>query len=81
MKRSLGIDGCGIVIIDKPHNPKILTPDFLKNSSLVPIDWELAQPQIWKKTACRVVYQNSLNRIAQLNNLHVFEGCKIFCNP
>ncbi|MBD2492438.1 hypothetical protein [Aulosira sp. FACHB-615] len=69
MSQSLSIQEIAIVIATKQYNPTILTPDFLKYSGIVPIEWELAQQPVLTNSNAQVVFQNGISIIAQVNRI------------
>ncbi|MBG1261723.1 hypothetical protein [Nostoc commune] len=69
MSQSLNIQEIAIAIAAKQYNPTILTPDFLKYSGIVPIEWELAQQPVLTNSNAQVVFQNGISIIAQVNRI------------
>ncbi|MEH1863766.1 MAG: hypothetical protein V7K69_01820 [Nostoc sp.] len=69
MSQSLNIQEIAIAIVAKQYNPTILTPDFLKYSGIVPIEWELAQQPVLTNSNAQVVFQNGISIIAQVNRI------------
>ncbi|MEC4819257.1 MAG: hypothetical protein SAK29_39200 [Scytonema sp. PMC 1069.18] len=69
MSRSLEIQELAIAITAKQYNPKLLTPDFLKYTGIVPNNWELARPPIVTDTVAQVIFQNGVNIVAQVNKI------------
>lgn len=47
-------------IVANNLNPTLLTPEFLKQSGIVPTDWKLAQPLLINSQAAKVTFTNDI---------------------
>jgi hypothetical protein len=69
MSRTLIVQEMAIIIATQPHNPSVLTPDFLKYSGIVPTDWKIARQPIQSTSASQVTFLNGVNIVAQPNRI------------
>jgi hypothetical protein len=65
VQHNLDIQDLSIVLTAENFNPTLLTPDFLKGSGVVPIDWVLAQPPILGRGKAQVSFSNGVSIVAQ----------------
>lgn len=63
-----------IVIAAKNHNPRILTPDFLKYSGILPTDWELARAPISTDQFSQVTFTNGVSIVAEPQRIVFLEA-------
>ncbi len=64
--QNLDIQEMAVAIGVERQDPTLLTPDFLRQSNIVPADWELVQQPIRSPQAAQVRYKN---------------GLTVFCTP
>jgi hypothetical protein len=65
MTTSLVVQELVIVIAAKNLNPIVLTPEFLKYSSIVPAEWELARQPMCTQQGSQVTFTNGISIVAQ----------------
>jgi len=60
-----------VVVLAQDHNPTILHPSFLASQSIVPEDWELAEPPLCTPPLSVVKYSNGIVFTVESNKLQV----------
>lgn len=66
---TLNVQEVSIALAIQNYNPTTLTPDFLKYSSIIPPDWELARPFVLSQAASQMVFKTGVSILAQTNRL------------
>ncbi len=79
MTPTITIQELAIIIAAPNHTPTLLTPDFLKATGVVPIDWELARPPKLTPAIAQVSFTNGINIIAQPGTITFIES--LTANP
>ena len=74
MTPTITIQELAIIIAAPNHTPTLLTPDFLKATGVVPIDWELARPPKLTPAIAQVSFTNGINIIAQPGTITFIES-------
>lgn len=69
MNKSIQIQELAIAITAKNLNPSVINLDFLKYSSIISSDWELARQPVYTKTMTQLVFQNGIAIVAQPNRI------------
>lgn len=65
MNKTVNIQQLEVVLVVKEHNPKSLNLEFLKDTGIIPIDWELAQPPTCTEDIALVSFQNGVYIVHQ----------------
>lgn len=65
MNQTLVVSESAIVIVAKNLNPKILTPDFLLYSGIIPTDWELARQPVCTERGSQVIFSQGISIVAE----------------
>lgn len=76
MNRTLDIRQVEFVLAVKDSNSLILNPEFLKDNSIVPIDWELAQPPTYSENMTLVSFQNGIYILHQAGLIAFLEDTR-----
>jgi hypothetical protein len=63
-----------VVVLAQDHNPTILHPAFLEAQSIVPKEWQLAEPPICTPALSVVKYANGVVLLVESNRLQVLEN-------
>jgi hypothetical protein len=69
MTPTLSIQELSITIAVAQQNPSIVTLDFLKSSSIIPSDWEIARPPILRQQGAQIGFKNGVSILAQMNQI------------
>jgi hypothetical protein len=74
MNKTVDIQRLEFVLAVKDQNSAILNPEFLKDSGIVPVDWELAQPPARTEDKVLVAFQNGVYILHQSNLVAFLEN-------
>lgn len=77
MNRTVDIQRLEFVLAVRDHNSTVLNPEFLKDSGIVPNDWELAQPPARSEDKVLVAFQNGVYILHQSNLVAFLENTSI----
>jgi hypothetical protein len=64
MNQNLDVKEFSLVIAVERQDPSLLTPDFLRYSSIIPQDWELSRQPVRGQQVAQVSYQNGVSILA-----------------
>ena len=71
LNHTFTVAGVSVVLVAEAQNPVIINPDFLKNSEIVPAEWEHTS-SISTPPFAHITYQNGLSVVVEQNRC-IFE--------
>jgi hypothetical protein len=73
MHTKIAIQELAIVFAVRDQNPQSFNLDFLKYSGVVPADWQLAKPLSGNQQFTRLIFQNDVHIVAQVNTITIVQ--------
>ena len=70
----LDIQDFSIVLAARDHNPRMISPDFLRGSGVVSGEWELVRPPVVSSQAVQIIFKNGIRIEAQPGTINFSQG-------
>jgi len=64
---SITVAAVSVVLVAESQNPAIINPDFMKNNSIVPPEWEVQPPAILLPPLAQILYQSRVSATVDQN--------------
>lgn len=74
MNQTVTTQELAIVIAAKAFNPALINPDFLRQTGIVPAEWELASAPLASTQLAQIVFQNGISIAAQPDRIMFVEA-------
>lgn len=74
MNQTVTTQELAIVLAAKAFNPALINPDFLRQTGIVPMEWELASEPLASSQVAQIVFQNGISIAAQPDRIMFVEA-------